>query len=152
MKNLKSITAIVLLLLSFTACKKDKNDAGASGSNYQYNSKTYAISSANEKHISGDIFLEFTSGSGGDYLQIAFADVSALPQGSLTYHADRFSGYNAGTNFWVSGVGLAGANTAVTGGTVTITKDGDSYKIDINLTTANGPITGSYSGKPTVTN
>jgi hypothetical protein len=151
LKTTFTAAAILGLLLSFTACKKGKNDPSGSGAGYKYNSKTYIIDVANEKHINGDIFLEFTSGNTGNYLQVSFANVIQLPQGTTTYHADRFNGYNPASNFWVSGIGLAGDNIAATGGTVTITKSGGSYQIDFNISTANGAVTGSYTGTPIVT-
>ncbi|RFZ94753.1 hypothetical protein D0C36_04240 [Mucilaginibacter conchicola] len=156
MKTLKLTSAlaiIVALLFSFTACKKDKNDGpGGGGSGYIYNGTTYKVASANEKHIGGDIFLELTSTDPGDYLQISFANVTAIPEGTLTYHGDRFQGYNAQTNFWATAIGLSGNSINTTGGIITVSKTDGAYKIDLNIQTANGNITGQYNGTPAVTN
>lgn len=146
------IFMIATLLVGFSACKKDKNNSGsaAGGSYYQFGGNKYNISTAAEKHIDGDIFLEFDSGNGGDYLQINLPESASLPIGVLTYNADRFSqSYDPLTNFWVSGVGIGGVNTAATGGTVTIAKTDGGYKITFNITTGNGNITGEYTGTPT---
>ena len=157
MKNFKTtfpaLTLFIALVLSFASCKKDSNngpDGGASG--YKYNGTTYAVSNANEKHIQGDIFLELSSTNPGDYLQISFANVGALPKGTLTFNADRNNGYNPQKNFWATSLGLAGANISVNGGTITVSKDGDKTKIVFDINTANGKITGEYNGTTTVTN
>jgi hypothetical protein len=154
MKTLKTITALTVLFalfLGFTSCKKDKNEKGGS-SYYQFGDTKYTISNANEKHLAGDIFLELSSTTPGDYLQISFAGVAAIPEGTLTYHADRNAGYNAQTNFWATGIGFQGNNVAVSGGTITVSKDGAVTKISFNIDTANGKITGEYNGTPEVTN
>lgn len=156
MKNLKKtsvLTVIIAAVFCFAACKKDKNDGpGGGSSSYKFADKSYTISSANEKHIEGDIFLELTSTNPGDYLQISFAGVDAIPEGVLTYNPDRNVGYNPQTNFWATGIGLGGDNINISGGSITVSKSGGSTKIVFNLETANGPITGEYNGKPTVTN
>lgn len=156
MKTLKStsvLAIIVAVLFSFTACKKDKNDsAGGGGAGYVYNGTTYKIASANEKHLGGDIFLELTSTDPGNYLQISFANTAAIPEGTLTFHGDRNAGYNPQTNFWATAIGLGGNSINTKGGTITVTKTDSGYKIDLNIETANGNITGQYSGTPEVTN
>lgn len=156
MKSLKLtpvLAMIMAVLFSFAACKKDKNDGpDGGGSSYKFNNASYKITNANEKHLGGDIFLEFTAANPGDALQIAFANTNTLPEGTLTFNPDRNVGYNPQTNFWASSVGIGGVSTEITGGTVNITKNGDGYKITFNATTANGAVTGEYSGTPQVTN
>lgn len=143
--------AIAVAIGSFTSCKKDSNSPNASKSgSYAYAGTQYNISSAAEKHIGGDIFLEFDSGSTGNYLQIDLPNTASLPIGILTYNADRNSRtYDALKNFWSTGVGIAGNNTDANGGTVTIAKTDGGYKITFNISTANGKITGEYNGTPT---
>jgi len=155
MKNLKTtsvLTVIMAIVFSFAACKKDKNDGPGGGSSYKFADKTYAITDANEKHIEGDIFLAFTSTTPGDALQISFANVNAIPEGTLTYNPDRNVGYNPQTNFWATGIVLEGNNIDISGGTITVSKSGGSTKIVFNLETANGPITGEYNGITRITN
>lgn len=156
MKNLKTTSALALIMamvFSFAACKKDKNDGPGGGSSaYKYNNTSYTITDANEKHIQGDIFLELTSTNPGDYLQISFAGVNTIPEGKLTYKPDRNAGYNPQTNFWATGIGFGGNNVNISGGSITVSKSGESTKIVFNLETANGPITGEYNGTTRVTN
>jgi hypothetical protein len=156
MKNLKKtsvLTVIMAIVFSFAACKKDKNDGPGSGSSsYKFADTNYTITDANEKHIEGDIFLEFTSSSPGNGLQISFANVDAIPEGTLTYNPDRNVNYNPQTNFWATSIILAGANINISGGSIKVTKSGTNTKIELNLETANGPITGEYNGTTRVTN
>jgi hypothetical protein len=156
MKNLKTtpvLTLIIAVLFAFAACKKDKNDGPGGGSSaYKFADKSYTITDANEKHLGDDIFLEFTSTTPGDGLQVTFANVAAIPEGTLTYNSDRNVGYNPQTNFWAGGIILEGNNIDISGGTVKVTKSGDNTKIEFALETANGPITGAYNGNPRVTN
>jgi hypothetical protein len=157
MKTLKirsTILTILAVLLSFTACKKDDNGAGGGGSNsgsYKFSGTDYPISAALEKHIDGDIFLEFDSGNTGNYLQINLPKTASLPLGVLSYNPDRFAqGYDPLKNFWSTGVGIGGVNTNATGGTINISKnDSGGYKITFNITTAKGTITSEYNGTPT---
>lgn len=152
MKNLKTttlFTLIITVLFAFTACKKDSGNGPNGGSSYyQFNDVKYNIASASERHIDGDIFLELTAESAGNYLQIDFANVDALPVGVLTYHADRNVGYDPMSNFWSTAIGFEGNPVQVSGGTITISKDGANYKIVFDIDTANGKITGEYNGIP----
>lgn len=155
MKTAKITFALALigaLAFSFIACKKDKNDPDDAGSSYyQYADIKYKISSANEKHLGGDIFLEFTPTTPGNYLQINFANTNIIPEGMLTYHADRNAGYNPQTNFWSTAIGFEGNSIQVSGGTINVSKSGGTYKIVFSIDTANGKITGEYNGTPSVT-
>jgi len=139
-------------MVTSASCKKDKNESGGGNSYYEYGGEKNNITLANEKHIGGDIFLELTSKKVGNYLQINFAGVAALPIGVLTYHADRNSGYNLQTNFWATALGIQGNSIPISGGTITVSKSGNTYKIVFNLDTANGKITGEFNGVTTVSN
>lgn len=155
MKNLKTtlvLTLIMAVIFPFAACKKDKNNGPDGGSSaYKFADKSYSITDANEKHLGDDIFLEFTSTTPGDALQVTFANVAAIPEGTLTYHGDRNVGYNPQTNFWAGGIVLEGNNIDISGGTVKVTRSDGNIKIEFNLETANGPITGAYNGTTRVT-
>lgn len=152
-KTTSLIIMLIALLTSFSACKKDKNDANNSagnGSSYEFSGKKYNITSVEEKHIDTDIYLEFDAGLSGDAFQVVLANTASLPIGLLSYNSNRFgANYDPLSNFWTGVVVVGGANTSVTGGTINIAPNGDGYKITFNVTTANGKITGEYNGKPT---
>lgn len=153
MKTLKInalLITVMMAIISFAACKKSDNgpDGRSTLGSYKFNGTGYPIRAAAEKHIAGDIFLEFTSGNAGDYLQINLPNTASLPIGLLTYNANRYQGYDPLKNFWSTGVGVGGVNTDATGGTATIAKTDKGYKIVFNIATAKGNITGEYNGTP----
>ena len=152
MKNLKKIVKMLIVLsvfFSLSSCKKDKDDDGGSGAvagKFDYQNSSNNINSGDYRGGNGDgawlYFLtpEFNS------VQIRFKNLGnyVIPIGSFTYK--NGAPYNTATNFAGGAVTINNVTDEINGGTVAIAKDGDSYSITINATTAKGPLKGNYTG------
>jgi len=146
-----SIGIILLLLLTFTSCRKDKNKA-ADESYFEYNNQKFNITTVQQLNYQGSINLQFRTANAGDYLQLNLAKAgTVLPEGELSYHSNSSSpSYHPTKNFDVIIFGTAGIDHSGTGGTITITKKADGYQFIFNLETNNGKLTGVYNGTPDV--
>jgi hypothetical protein len=155
MKTLKtSLYLLVILTVFATSCKKDNSDnPGASGNNkYTYQGKDEKIASSNYTviDVAGantlSLVLEGTETS--QWLQLFFYKAGeTIPEGNFTFKQNYEPTYNPATNFAGGNVNLGIADAhEITGGTITVAKDGDNYKITVDATTSRGPVKGSYTG------
>jgi hypothetical protein len=170
----KILTIILLSMIIFAGCKKDKKES--SFSNYvKYDSKMYPIDKGvlenyGQWEEDGAYNLDLTlfsegitllesggeisgaTGKGhGIYLEMYTSSPSQLDNG--TYEYDYWS-EEAGTfdYGWVTinydaAIKDAEIDQDIEGGTVTVTKTGDTYEITINCTDEDGKsVTGYYKG------
>lgn len=151
MKNIKNIMKMLIVLgvfFSLSSCKKDKEETneGAIAGKFDYQNSSNNINSGDYRGGNGDgawlYFLtpEFNS------VQIRFKNLGnyVIPTGSFTYK--NGAPYNTATNFAGGAVTVNNVTDEVNGGTVVIAKDGDNYTVTFNVTTAKGPLKGSYTG------
>ena len=154
MKNLK-ITSLLLLLLSFVACKKDKNadiNEMADAGELTFQGQKMAIDNASYKDGNGDgAWIYFYSEARNVTLQIRFSKLAdyEIPVGSFTLK--KAEPYNPKLNFSGGKVGVSTANSdtvdELSSGTVEIKKNGERYEIIVNGQTAKGEVTVNYRGK-----
>lgn len=175
-KPLFQVIAIMLLgVLLFAGCKKDETDPQNS---FKYNDKESLIGTAfagNLGEISSGVYGYYVyllenkltvyynnsapdSISGiGDYMMIAMvsSDSAGLKPGQYTYSSNATSpdpntfGYESGllTNY-DGATDLYSGVLLFNGGTITVEKNGDEYKLNLSITTTvNSTITGFYKGK-----
>jgi hypothetical protein len=157
-KTIRTLALLFSLAVSFTACKKDKDEA----SNFTYNGKSYTtIYAQNEPDggysnfllLSGDISSSaFTGKLSG--VNLLF-DNTAVTEGTYTYKDDNADDYDAKKNFFDASVfvdmsfpDLDGGEMLdnITAGTVTITKSGSSFTIVYELNFDGKIVSGRYSG------
>jgi hypothetical protein len=150
MKNLKNIVKMFIVLgvfFTLASCKKDKDEkAGDTAGTFDYQNQNNTINSGDYRAGNGDgawlYFLtpEFNS------VQIRFKNLGnyVIPIGSFTYK--NGAPYNTATNFAGGAVSINNVADEINGGKVDITKDGDTYTITFDVTTAKGPLKGSYKG------
>jgi len=151
LKKLSLILAVLSLICSVSSCKKDKDNEGGSGSNkYEYQGKTVKITLGDYRSGNGDGAWIYFSGEGyTDFVQLRFAGLTdyTIPTGTFTYKSPAdATPYSATKNFKGAQVIVNNVADEVNGGSVTIARDGDKYTINFNVTTAKGPLKGSFTG------
>lgn len=155
MKNLKTSLCLLIMLTMFAAgCKKDKNDAPEAGGNnkYTYQGKETKIVSSNYSvaNIGGanNLSLILEGDETSQHIQLFFYKSGQyLAEGSYSFKLNYDPNYNPATNFAGGSVNLGIADAhELTGGTITILKEGDNYKITLDASTSRGPVKGSYTG------
>lgn len=156
MKTLK-IIAMLVLLISFTACKKDrpivevknKGTITTRGQQMDVAEVVYSYSSKDNNSL-----LTLFTENQRFALILRFSQVSSneIPVGSFTltkfFPNDAKIYFNDGLTF----ISHANGETAdyFTSGTVEITKNGDRFKIMANVMTLKGATTCSYEGTLTI--
>lgn len=155
MKTLKtSLCLLVMLTVFAVGCKKDNNDGpGASGNNkYSYQGKDEKIANSNYSVISvagtNTLSLILNGTETSQWVQLFFYKTGeTIPEGNFTFKENADPTFNPATNFAGGNVNLGIADAhELTGGNLTVVKDGDNYKITVDAKTSRGPITGSYTG------
>jgi hypothetical protein len=154
MKNLKKLSKMLIImsvLFAFSSCKKDNdNNSGASFGTYAYQGKTNKITLGDYRSGNGDgAWIYFTGEGFSDFVQLRFAGLSnyVIPVGTFTYKpAGDLTPYNAAKNF-KGGQAISNDNSdEINGGSITISKNGETYTITFNATTAKGPLSGKFEG------
>jgi len=152
MKNFKNIVKTLIVLSVFftlASCKKDKEDPAGTDSvsgKFEYQNNSNNINSGDYRAGNGDgAWLYFLTPEFNG-VQIRFKSLGnyVIPTGSFTYK--NGAPYNSATNFAGGSITINNVTDEVNGGTVVISKDGDSHTITFNLTTTKGPLKGSYTG------
>jgi len=148
MKTLKTkatVAYIFILLMSFTACKKDKTDMGGKGY-YQYGGQKYEIISAALLTYHENLTLDLKTANAAQYVRIQFNDVGGiLPEGTLTRN-ESTGVYKPAEHFTSVIFGANGLDNVAAGGTITIKKTDKGYQVTLNLIAENGELTGVYNG------
>jgi len=157
MKNLKNNIAKTFIVLSvlfvFSSCKKDKDTEGETiAGSYTYQGKTISIVSGDYRSADDGVGI-FLKGTGtNDYVSLRFPKVGSynIPNGTFKFNSlpPTNAGYNPASNFNGGSVtsDVVALGDPINGGEVTITKDGDSYSISFDVTTAKGPLKGNFKG------
>lgn len=152
MKTLK-ILPILLLLISFTACKKEKalievKNIGTVTTLGEKMDITKVVYSHSSKDNNSFISLFTENSRFALILHFTHVGFNEIPVGSFTltkvFPNDAKIYFNEGLTF----ISYANGETSdhFTSGNVEITKNGDRYKITANVMTAKGATTCSYQG------
>lgn len=161
-----SVLAAVLLI---SACKKDDNDAASSfkldnnaavATPYGF-IQDYGVDGNDISFATYNPSVDTSFTGKGSYLQFSLA---TLTPGTYTYLSDDSTGYDPAKNFDYAAFLLNGdikkgqpdENTGsfseeVTGGTITMKKDGENYTFTYMLEFGTSKVTGTYVGKPLYT-
>ena len=151
MKNLKKLSKILLIMsmvLVFASCKKDKDEAenGASMGTLEYQGKSLKITTADYREGNGDgAWIYLTTGD-FNTVQIRFKNLGnyVIPTGTFTYKSGL--PYSTANNFPGGMISISNVVDEINGGTVAISKSGETYTITFNATTAKGTIKGEFKG------
>lgn len=155
MKNLEKLSYVFLLLtmaFTITSCKKDKDNGGESGASnsFSYQGKTITIGDADYRQGNGDgAWIYFTSKDYTGIIQVRFKGLAnyAIPTGSFSYKSKgSITPYDPAKNFEGGQVGIDNVNEEFNGGTVKISRDGEQYVIDLDVSTKNGSLKGQFKG------
>ncbi|HMI07671.1 MAG TPA: hypothetical protein VK528_09015 [Flavobacterium sp.] len=153
MKSQFLILFAALLTLTVSCNKDDDNAANPlenANNKYTFQGNTIAITGAEYYYADGDTYLYFKGTGVSDYVYFTFADIDgAIPTGAFTFHADRYSGYIPGSNFWGASVLNEEVPLGIhtTGGSIIITSQPDgAYKITFTFVTPSGDVVGEYNG------
>ncbi|KRT13441.1 hypothetical protein ASU31_24380 [Pedobacter ginsenosidimutans] len=157
MKNLKNNSTKMLMLIVlfvFASCKKNRenNEDGAKAGSYTYQGKTVNITGADYRDVGEDgPWIFFNGPSYSDAVQLRFPRAGAdIPTGDFVYNGAVYTngGYKPLTNFNGGMVTTEASilGDAIKGGSVKIKKEGDGFAISFDVTTANGPLKGSFTG------
>lgn len=152
MKTLK-IVGMLVLLVSFTACKKDRaiNEVKNIGTITTLGEKmdiTEVVYSHSAKENNSFISLFTANRQFALILRFTHVSSNEIPVGSFTltkaFPNDAKIYFNEGLTF----ISYANGETAdhFTSGTIEVTKNGDRFKITADVRTAKGASTCSYDG------
>lgn len=155
MKNLKTMFCLFVCTTALAvSCKKDEN--GPSSENkYVYQAVTTKVTAAkffNIAVLGTNVMNIVLTGEGtSKNLQLFFYKGStSIPVGTFTYKDNSSASFNPANNFSGGSIKLdIPTSHEIIGGTVAISKDGDSYSINLDAQTSRGPVTGTYHGKIT---
>lgn len=155
--NLSFLVLLMPLAVTFTSCKKDKDEP----SNYfTYEGKTYQTTiaqNASEGDITSTTFASATPGQTSgkvSMINIMFWTTSLQP-GTYSYKdftdetfdaAKHFAGAFALIDVEYSNQGSGTTLESITAGTVTIAKDGTNYNVTYELNFDGKSVSGKYSG------
>lgn len=157
---MKTLRTILCLLLVSTAlalgCKKDKSDEPESSqNNYTYQDVSTKIVSANSliaTVLGVNTLSVVLKGEGtSKWVQLYFyKSGNTVPLGDFTYKSNLDGTYNPAINFAGGTIKLDITNShEMTGGKVSVSKDGDNYIVKVDGITSRGAIKASYTGKIT---
>lgn len=144
---------MLVLLISFTACKKDRvivevKNKGTITTLGQQMDVTEVVYSHSAKDDNSTLTLFTENQRFALILRFSQVSFNEIPVGSFTltrvFPNDAKIYFNDGLTF----ISHANDETAdhFTSGTIDITKNGDRYKITANVTTAKGATTCNYEG------
>jgi hypothetical protein len=161
-KTIRTLALVLSLAVTFSACKKDKDEDKAS--NFTYNGKTYTTVYAQNEADANGSYSNFLLVS-GDISSAAFTgkisgvnilfDNATVTEGTYTYKNDSDPTYNAKTNFFDASVfvdisfpDFDGGEMLdnITAGTVTVTKSGSGFIFVYELNFDGKVVSGRYSG------
>lgn len=157
MKNLRTLFILLGVLIVSSSCKKDKDNANDNENkvgSYTYQSKTTNITLGDYRDTGENGSWIFFTGAGSysNAIQLRFPNVGVyvIPTGTFKYNALPYNNvnYKPASNF-NGGTVTTEANVLgdpINGGDVTIKKEGNGYTISFDVTTAKGPLKGSFSG------
>jgi hypothetical protein len=155
MKNLKTMICLLVLVNVFAlGCKKDseKDPGGNKNNKYSYQNKETKITEGKYNVI--DVFgtntvsLILIGNETSQWVQLFFyKSGDAIPEGNFIYKDNSQGSYNPLTNFAGGSVNLGIADAhEITGGSVSVNKEGSGYSVTVDATTSRGPLKGSYTG------
>lgn len=163
MKTLNMMAVAVFATLAFASCKKDSDSASSTG-NFTFKGTKYDAQYATFVPSGDQMLVEFTSiqpfsanyPSKGNYLDFTFVvkDTTAVPTGTFTLNNEYdpnfdqtknyvAAGYIIGENFTTFNYDYSGS---VDAGTITITKNGNSYSATYSVYSGSDSLKGSYNG------
>jgi hypothetical protein len=154
MKTLKNYVLVLLVsttLAIVTSCKKDKQnpDLPNTGTITHQNIKAN-ITSATYRNGDNGTWVYFNAEEAKYTVQVRFANVGEgiIPLGTFTLK--QAPPYDPKINFSGGKLGISTANSDIveefTSGTVGLEKNGDRYKISVNVMTAKGAVVCEYDG------
>lgn len=164
-RTIRTLALVLSLAVSFTACKKDKDEATNyfthAGGKHETN---YAVSFASQSYsefvfANVDPSTDPTTGT-ASAASIMF-DFAEITPGTYTFKDDSDADYDKTKNFFDAyafvNMDLASEEAEfysedITAGTATITKDGSSYKVVYDLDFNGVKIAGQYSGAIKIVN
>jgi hypothetical protein len=158
MKNLKTIICLLVVVNVFAlGCKKDseKDPDGNSNNKYSYQGKVTKISEGKYSVIdvigTNNVSLTLIGNETSQWVQLFFyKSGNAIPEGTFIYKNNSQASYNPLTNFAGGNVNLGIADAhEITGGSVSVKKEGSDYSVTVDATTSRGPLKGSYTGSIT---
>lgn len=150
LKSMMMTLLVVSTALLSTGCKKDGDggDNNANGS-YTYLDKTITLRKA-DWHLTDDTKKQLhigIQGSGGALDIVFLNDVPELKTGTFTLNKDHLGASFDPSKHFANCVISQGTNIhSVTGGSFTVSKNGDNYTIAFDLNTEHGNAKGSYTG------
>lgn len=158
MRTLKMM--LCLLLVSTTlvlGCKKDKSDepGGSNQNSYTYQDVSTNIVSTNSlvaTVLGVNTLSVVLKGEGtSKWIQLYFyKSGTTVPLGDFTYKTNLDASYNPAINFAGGTIKLDITNShEMTGGKVSVSKDGDNYIVKVDGVTSRGAVKASYVGKIT---
>jgi hypothetical protein len=155
MKNLKTIICLLVLVNVFAlGCKKDseKDPGGNSNNKYSYQSKETKITEGKINVVTvlgtNTLSLILVGNETSQWVQLFFyKSGTTIPEGNFIYKDNSQASYNPLINFAGGNVNLGIANAhEITGGSVSVKKEGSVYSVTVNANTSRGPLKGSYTG------
>lgn len=156
MKNLKKMLCLLMVSTALTVgCKKDKgNEPENNQNNYTYQDVTTKIASANSliaTVLGVNTLSVVLKGEGtSKWVQLYFYKSSTVPLGDFTYKNNADGTYNPATNFAGGTIKLdITSSHEMTGGKVSVSKNGDNYTVKVDGSTSRGPVKATYVGKIT---
>jgi hypothetical protein len=155
MKNLKTVICLLVLVNVFAlGCKKDseKDPDGISNNKYSYQSKETKITEGKFNVVTvlgtNTLSLILVGNETSQWVQLFFyKSGTTIPEGNFIYKDNSQASYNPITNFAGGNVNLGIANAhEITGGSVSVKKEGSGYSVTVDASTSRGPLKGSYTG------
>jgi hypothetical protein len=157
--NLSFFALLLPVIVVFSSCKKDKDDAPASY--FTYDGKTYETKHADaeaEGEFATATFasVEMGSATSGKVSMVSFMfGQPELKAGTFTFKSSADDAFDATKNFFgaFAVIDFEAANQQsgtwleeITAGTITIAKDGTNYNITYELNFDGKVVSGKYSG------
>ena len=159
--NLSYLSFLLVLTVFFISCKKDGNPERS----FSFEGKNYPIAYAVSSGYDGVRIATFSTveDMSPDFGPVSYVSIrfklASLQAGTYTFKPSASSDFDPSKNFWGASATLdieffysqVVANkgtmlTDITGGSVTVTRDGQNYTFKYELDFNGRPVTGVYVG------
>ncbi|PST82337.1 hypothetical protein C7T94_16280 [Pedobacter yulinensis] len=145
LKNFLRTAALIALIGSGQACKKNNTGNQDSEFKYTYQNKTVALAGGTYLLADGQahLFLEPAGVHGA--VHFIFSNSNKIPTGTYSLNGNS----STPTNFVAGSLGSSEASPlgdAMTGGKVTIERSGGGYAVSFDVNTAKGNAKGDFTG------
>lgn len=146
--NIAKMMIALCVIIALGSCKKEKNEESqnVTTDTFTFLGANMKITDADYRSGNGDGAWLYFGTSDFNFLQIRFAGLTdyTIPVGTFTFK--NVNPYNPATNYKGGQLIINNASSEMTSGTVVIAKNGNSYTINLDATTAKGPVKLNYSG------